>query len=348
MIVGLVFLAAFLAFVVSTVAGGGAGLVLVPLLRLIVPVASIPGALSIGTAASSLSRIWLFRTRIRWDVVRRFLPTALPAAALGAWLLTRFPPVYVEFLLGCFLLLNLPSLFRRIPPPGREPPLTLDRLPWLGAAAGLLSGFTGAVGVVFNRAYYRIGLSKDEIVATRAMNEVLLHLLKIVLYAAFGLLPRSALIAGALVAAAAVLASFASKPVLALMRESVFRRIGLLAMVASGVAMFSLSGQRILSIHQAWVAYVAPGDEPELQFYWGGTRRAAIEREGNGALSVEHSISLADLPAAVRAALPTVIGSGHIVLIERVHGKPAYYEIYWRRDGKLYQIELTADGRPAR
>lgn len=88
-----------------------------------------------------------------------------------------------------------------------------------------------------------------------------------------------------------MLASFASKPVLGLMRENLFRRIGLLAMVASGVAMFSLSGQQILSIHRARIAYVAPGDEPELQFYWGGTRRAAIEREGNRALSVEHSIS---------------------------------------------------------
>ncbi|MGQ7418740.1 hypothetical protein ACTGW1_12170, partial [Streptococcus suis] len=101
------------------------------------------------------------------------------------------------------------------------PPLPLARLPVLGAAAGLLSGFTGAVGVVFNRAYYRMGLSKEEIVATRATNEVLLHLLKIALYAAFGLLPRSALIAGAMVATAAVLASVASKWVLPLIRESI-------------------------------------------------------------------------------------------------------------------------------
>ncbi|MGJ3628556.1 TSUP family transporter [Sphingomonas sp. MMS24-JH45] len=261
MIVTLVFIAAFLAFIVSAVAGGGAGLVLVPLLRLILPVASIPGALSIGTAASSLSRIWLFRSCIRWDVVRRFVPTALPAAALGAWLLTRFEAVYVEFLLGCFLLLNLPALFRRTPSSETETPLSLGRLPLLGAAAGLLSGFTGAVGVVFNRAYYRMGLTKDEIVATRATNEVLLHLLKIALYAAFGLLPRSALIAGALVASAAVLASLASRRVLSLMQESLFRRAGLFAMVVSGVAMFSLSGGQIMAIHRAWVAYVAPGDE---------------------------------------------------------------------------------------
>lgn len=128
--------------------------------------------------------------------MRRFTPIALPAAALGAWLLTRFDAVYVEFLLGCFLLINLPELFRRMPARRTEGPLSLACLPLLGAIAGVLSGFTGAVGVVFNRAYYRMGLTEDEIVAARATNEVLLHLLKIALYAAFGLLPRSALIAG--------------------------------------------------------------------------------------------------------------------------------------------------------
>ncbi|MGY2737337.1 sulfite exporter TauE/SafE family protein [Sphingomonas sp. UYP23] len=346
MIIMLVFVVAFLAFIVSAVAGGGAGLVLVPLLRLILPVASIPGALSIGTAASSVSRIWLFRTHIRWDVVRRFVPTALPAAAAGAWLLTRFEPVYVEFLLGCFLLFNLPALFRRSPAPGTELPLPLGRLPWLGAAAGLLSGFTGAVGVIFNRSYYRIGLTKDEIVATRATNEVLLHLLKIALYAAFGLLPRSALIAGALIATAAVLASLTSRQVLSLMRESLFRRAGLFAMVTSGVVMFSLSGTQIMAIHRAWVAYVAPGEEHEIQLYWGGVRRGAIEREEDGGLVVERVVALSELPTAVLTALPAIATPGEIVMIEEVRGQGRYYEIYRRHAGVVRKVEVTSEGTP--
>lgn len=348
MVVLLVFTAAFFAFIVSAVAGGGAGLVLVPLLRLILPVASIPGALSIGTATSSISRIWLFRRHIRWDVVRRFVPTALPAAAVGAWLLTRFDAVYVEFLLGCFLLLNLPALLRRRPLSEAEPPLPLGRLPWLGAAAGLLSGFTGAVGVIFNHGYYRMGLTKDEIVATRATNEVLLHLLKIGLYAAFGLLPRSALFAGGLVAVAAVLASLASRRVLSLMRESVFRRIGLFAMVASGVAMFSLSGGQIMAIHRAWVTYVAPGDEREIQLYWGGARRAAIEREDDRALVVERVVTPADLPLAVRTVLPTIAAAGPIVMIEEVRGEGRYYEIYWRSGRTVRKVEVSPQGTPRR
>jgi uncharacterized membrane protein YfcA len=344
MIVVLIFIAAFLAFIVSAVAGGGAGLVLVPLLRLILPVASIPAALSIGTAASSVSRIYLFRSSIRWDVVRRFVPTALPAAALGAWLLTLFEPVYVEFMLGCFLLLNLPALFRRDTSAG-DRPLPLGRLPVLGAAAGLLSGFTGAVGVVFHRAYYRMGLSKNEIVATRATNEVLLHLLKIALYAAFGLMPRSAIVAGVMVALAALLASFAARWLLPLMRESLFRRIGLIAMLGSGVAMFSLSGNQILRIHNAWVAYVSPDDEHELQLYWGGVRRFAIEREEEGGLVVECVVAITALPRAVRDAIPTIAPHHAVSMIEEVHGSGThYYEVYYRFGGKDVKVEITPEG----
>jgi uncharacterized membrane protein YfcA len=345
-IVASIFVAAFMAFVVSAVAGGGAGLVLVPLLRLILPIASIPAALSIGTAASSLSRIHLFRTSIRWDVVKRFVPTALPAAAFGAWLLTLFEPAYVEFLLGCFLLANLPALFRRNRGVA-ETPLNLSRLPLLGAAAGILSGFTGAVGVVFNRAYYRMGLSKHEIVATRATNEVLLHLLKIALYAAFGLIPRSALVAGLMIAAAAILASVASRWLLPLMREGIFRRIGLIAMVGSGVAMFSLSGTEILRIHNAWVAMVAPGDEREIQLYWGGARRFVIEREDEGQLVIERVVSMDALPTAVRAAISTIAAKDEIVMVEEVFAyKTRYYELYYRRGSQQFKVELTPAGLP--
>ncbi|WP_294235836.1 sulfite exporter TauE/SafE family protein [uncultured Sphingomonas sp.] len=343
MIVLLLFVTAFLAFVVSAVAGGGAGLVLIPLLRLVVPVASVPAALSIGTAASSLSRLGVFRRHVRWDVVRRFVPTALPAAALGAWLLTRFDAVYVELMLGGFLLFNLPALFRRMPVPGAEPLLPLGRLPWLGAAAGLLSGFTGAVGVVFNRAYYRMGLSKDEIVATRATNEVLLHLLKLAIYAWFGLLTRPALVAGAVVAGAAMLASVAAPSILGRMRESLFRRAGLAAMVASGIALVTLSTGHIMAAQRAWIAFVAPGDEQELQLYWQGRPRAAVEHEAEGGLSFERPVSAADLPHRLRAALPGIVGSATIIGIEEVFAGQHHYEIRLRRGHRIVEIDLPPD-----
>lgn len=347
--VAIIFIAAFLAFLVSAVAGGGAGLVLVPLLRLIVPIASVPAALSIGTAASSVSRIAMLYPSIRWDVVRRFVPTALPAAALGAWLLSRFEPAYVELLIACFLLANLPALLMPRRAAARVvKPLAPGRIPLLGAAAGLLSGFTGALGLAFNGAYHRLGLSRQEIVATRATNEVLLHLLKIALYAWFGLLGGPALVAGALVAVAALLASVAIRWLLPLIRESLFRRIGQMSMVAAGVAMFALSSGQIATLHRAWVTLVAPGGEREVQLYWGGARRFAIEAEPEGYLVLERSMAFEDLPSEVRLRALRHVPRRHITLVESVDGpRGRSYEIYYNRTGLHRKMEIGTgrDGR---
>ena len=90
--------------------------------------------------------------------------------------------------MGLFLISNLTFLFKK--------PLEINRaekppkliLSFIGFAAGFLSGFTGAVGLLFNRFYLRYGLSKEEIIATRAANEIILRLVKIVLYFLFCLI----------------------------------------------------------------------------------------------------------------------------------------------------------------
>ena len=342
MIVAVVFIAACAAFLVSAVAGGGAGLVLVPLLRLIVPIGSVPAALSIGTAASSLSRIAIFRASIRWDVVRRFVPTALPGAALGAWLLSRMEPAYVELILALFLIANLPALLRRRESERSVRPLSMARLPMIGVAAGVLSGFTGAVGLVFNGAYQRLGMTRHEIVATRATNEILLHLLKIAIYAALGLIGQTAIVAGALVAAAAILASVTTRWVLPRIDEGLFRRIGQGAMVASGVAMFVLSGTQIAALHRAWIAAVDPGGERELQFYWNGRQQIAVEAEPEGYLVFERSIAFESMPEPLRRRALRHVPRGDIHLVEEVRShKGLGYEIYYLRGRRLEKIELS-------
>lgn len=70
----LLFGCAVLAFSLSAVCGGGAGLLLLPVLGSVLPGAQVPAALSVGTISSSISRIVAFWPRIRWDVVAWFVP----------------------------------------------------------------------------------------------------------------------------------------------------------------------------------------------------------------------------------------------------------------------------------
>ena len=279
----LVFAGALVAFGISVLAGGGAGLVLIPLLGLVLPPSSVPGALSIGTAVSSASRLAAFRSAVRWDVTRWFVPAALPFAILGAWLLTLLPSVYLELALGCFLIGNVTLALHRDRRKGCEPFAPARAAPRrrkaflvaIGIVAGFLSGFTGAVGVLFNDVYIRLGLEKEEIVATRAANEIMLHLVKIATYAVLGAMSGETIRTGIVIAVAALLATPAAKRVLGRLRETLLRRLNYAAMGIAGVAMVIAAGSELSVRHGISIAAELEEDGIELSVRWLSTELSA-------------------------------------------------------------------------
>jgi len=340
----LVFCIILLAFMISTVSGGGAGLIAEPLLCLIIPVTGVPAALSIGAAASSVSRLAIFRSSIRWDVVIRFIPTALPAAFLGAWLLSFFDPMYVELIIGCFLIGNLPALLRRKPAPDACKALSPKYLYGVGAAAGLLSGFTGAVGLIFNTLYFRLGMTVPEIVATRAANEILLHLMKIGLYAAFGLISATVLQTGMLVALAAVMASFLMRPMLPRISEALFMRIAQAAMVSAGVAMLFFSGQKIADTNGAWISFAQHHASHEVQVFWSRENIFSIEANRHGHIEFEKPVSFAALSSDLQEAMTDVAPVKAIRSIEKVWGMRGFlYELSYEKQGRLFYASIFPD-----
>ncbi len=72
MIIFYLFLASLVAFSISLICGGGAGLLLIPILGYLLPAAQVPAALSIGTSVSSITKIYLFYKQINWRVVKLF------------------------------------------------------------------------------------------------------------------------------------------------------------------------------------------------------------------------------------------------------------------------------------
>ncbi|WP_018342601.1 sulfite exporter TauE/SafE family protein [Cytophaga aurantiaca] len=336
----ILFVCTVLAFALSSVCGGGASFILIPLLGYLLPGAQVPAALSIGTATSSVSRIAVFYRSIRWEIVARFVPPATPAVWLGAWLLTYINPVYLEWIMGLFLLSNLTFLVK---PVKKENESTMPKsiLMLIGFVAGFVSGLTGAVGLLFNRFYLRYGLSKDEIIATRAANELLLHLIKLCLYISFGLLTMKVMSLGIIIAIGAIFSSVLIKRVLPYISENIFQKTGYLAMVLSGMFMFLNASKNIIDANQLHVTYVTEDKSIETKMQW-RKRTFQIDFEyGDGSFEMEYPIELKDLPLDKQKLVEQFSQSADKVVLEEVYGvNKHYYEVYVYEKGKLTKHDI--------
>ena len=326
------FVASFIAFSLSVICGGGAGLLLIPLLGHYLPISQVPAALTLGTATSSISRIWIFFNAIRWDMARLFLPTAIVGVVLGAKLLSYLEPMYLELCMGLFLISNLPLLFRKQKSkPASSASLTVPpwQIRWVGFLAGFISGLTGAVGVLFNRFYFRCGLDNQELIATRAANEALLHLLKLSLYASLGLFQLKTIGIGLLVALAAVLSSVFMKFALPGISRGLFMRAGYGAMVISGVLVLNSAVGDIKVANDPNLQVTIEAKELNARLTW-NTSVYFAEVSYDEGLEFEKIIPLSSLSPDRQRYVQSLRGGARKVDVEKVYAlKGVSYEAYY-------------------
>jgi len=305
-------------------------MMLIPILGKLLPVSQVPAALSIGTFSSSASRLLVFHKNISWTIVRYFVPSAVPAVWLGAWLLKFLDPVYIEIGMGIFLLSNLPALIRKPKAPVKEHPPQNITLVIIGFLAGFLSGITGAVGLLFNKFYLRHGLTKEEIVATRAANEIVLHLIKLVLYALFGLLSSDVIVTGVVIAAAAIFSTWMAKYALPYLSERVFKKIGYAAMVISGIFMLQQSAVHLLSTNNGALSTAGIDKGFEARLKWQDVH-FALEFTYEDGFEFEQRIPFSDLSQRQQNMVRSRRRDADNIIIEVVHaiGRRSYEAYYF-------------------
>ena len=326
----IIFLASFAAFCLSAVCGGGAGLILIPILGKLLPISEVPAALSIGTFTSSASRLVVFRKYINWKIVKYFVPPALPAVWLGAYLLKYLDPVYLEIAMGVFLVSNLPLVFRKQKNSALSARPKNILLVTIGFLAGFLSGITGAVGLLFNRFYLRYGLSKEEIIATRAANEIILHLIKIILYVFFGLLSIKAMQVGLAVALSGVASAWGAKYLIKKMSEFGFRRIGYMAMVISGLIMLTQSTTGLLTANNGSLAANVTRQGLRAILKWQDAN-FSLEFTYDDGFEFAQIIPLSELSAEQQKLVYSKFPKADMVIVEEVYsvGKNVFEAEYY-------------------
>ncbi len=335
----LLFIATIVAFWISAICGGGASLILLPLLNLLLPGSVVPFSLTIGTFTSSASRIVVFKKHIRWGIFLWFVPFSIPAVLLGAWLIKCINPIYLQFFVALFLIANVPELFRtRKQQEKVEKPYPKFVLAIVGFCAGFISGVTGAIGLIFNRFYLRYGLAKEENVATRAANEILLHFTKLIIYLLLGLYSTNALWLGITIAAASVISSYSIKYILPHLSEYLFRKIGYGAMVASGI--FLLVSTSHIIIHQDNISFTK-NKYDEITMNWRKSN-LTLEFTIDDGLEIERPILPDELPLDIRSEYEELQFQYDQILLEKVFrlGSNPSFEFYCFKYNVLTKLEF--------
>lgn len=226
--------AAFLASVLSGVAGFGGALIFLPVLVSVYGVrASVP-ILTVAVLMGNLSRVYFNRRELDLRLVALFSLGAMPFAALGSLVYVSLPGDWIKKAIGAFLLLSV--VYQKLYRPVRIHNAWIFTP--LGAASGFLSAIIGGIGPFSSPFFLAYGLTKEAFVGTEALCAAGMHLVKTACYGRLDALNSPELSAGVGFGLVMSAGSFAAKKILERLPREAFLVIVEVLLVVIGLAMF--------------------------------------------------------------------------------------------------------------
>ncbi len=223
------------AYSISTIAGGGGALTLVAVTSLWMPLKVIPPLVHLASFIGRPTRVWLFRNFIRWDVVKAYLPAAWLGGFIGALIFSKMELKGLQIVVALFLISTVWQ-FRF----GKTKQSFIMRLWWfapIGFSVSLISSIIGATGAVLNPFYLNYRVTKEELVATKAFNSMMVAIVQLSTYTFFGKLEGQLWVYGLALGGGAAAGNYLGKHWLSRMTEKRFLQWVIAMMVISGFAL---------------------------------------------------------------------------------------------------------------
>nr|WP_269117514.1 sulfite exporter TauE/SafE family protein [Psychrobacter sp. Ps2] len=233
-LVGL-FVAGMVAFIISTISGGGGAMLLIPVTSSMVGTAIAPPVINVATFLSNASRLYLFWHDIDWSLTKYYVPSAIVGAWLAALVFSRLDAGWIQLLVGAFLVSTIFQYkFGKVAKTFNMPKVGF--IP-LGFFIAFMSTLVGGLGPILNPFYMNAGLEKENLIATKTANSFFVGIVQIVSYTFFGILTVKIWAYGLVLGLGAVIGNIIGKRFLAGISISQFRIMLLILMVISGLIM---------------------------------------------------------------------------------------------------------------
>ena len=191
-------IACFITATISGILGMAGGVTLLGVMTALLPAPVVVPLHGVVQLASNWTRTWAFRRHVRWSIFLAFMFPAVLGVAVAANIWADLKLTWFRAWIGAFILFFL--LWRRYKPKLRNPPVWFYA--FLGLGAGLLAIFVGATGPFLASFFLRDDFDNEQVIATKAVCQTWLHLLKIPAFLAlsFDYIPYAPLLAGLIVA----------------------------------------------------------------------------------------------------------------------------------------------------
>lgn len=229
----LLFMAGAIAWMISTVAAGGAAMLLIPLLGLTMSAQSVAPVITVASLMANPSRTFVFWQFIYWPVIIRLLPGSILGAIAGAYAFTQVPAHYLQLILGLFLLSTIWQY--RFGKRKKSFPMPRWAFFPLGATVAFVSGLVGGAGPVMNPFFLNHGMEKEQLVATKAFNSLVMQSTKLLSYLGLGAISWQMGISGIAIGLGGVLGVFWARHHLERIDDERFRQYTLYLMPIGGV-----------------------------------------------------------------------------------------------------------------
>lgn len=228
-------LVSFVAWFISMLAGGGSPLVLIPLVNLLFGSQAVAPVITIGMSIGNAQRTLFFWRAIDWRVTLWHLPGSLVGAVLGCLVFTQIHLEWLQVLIAIALILMAGNFWLG----DRKQSFQVKAWQFMPLAFlnAFGSGLIGSTGPILNPLYLNYGLEKEQMLATKSVNVVIIHAVKILVYVFLGALNWPYLAYGLLIGLASIPANWLGKQVLDRMSSAQFRQAVLAFVAFSGIFM---------------------------------------------------------------------------------------------------------------
>lgn len=167
--------ACFATATVSAILGMAGGVTLLGVMTALLAAPVVVPLHGVVQLASNWTRTWAFRRKVRWTIFFVFMAPAVLGVALATSVRAELTLTWFRAWVGIFILFFL--AWRRYKPALRNPPMWSYAC--LGFAAGALGIFVGATGPFLAPFFLRDDFENEEVIATKAVCQMWVHLLKV-------------------------------------------------------------------------------------------------------------------------------------------------------------------------